>query len=247
MKLSLLRIFPASVTFAILASSASAQTPARFTAGHGDIGVAFEAGQLISHWHIDGGTVDGIPRSDEEFSPGGLVAGLGDDATAIRQSSSPGRDWDPIGVAAGETFWRIPSVSTSNIPFLGFAAEEGFDPADWSGGIVFTLTGLTAPGGAFFSIYHFDPNSGDLVFDMASADGIDSADSFEIPAGAHAHFNLAFTQPGEYALTFLVSGLHQSLRNLSESATFGFLIVPESGTALLLVSGMAALSFRRGR
>lgn len=177
-------------------TAAPAFSQALWTTGHGDIGVAFEGGELEPHWHIEGGTVDGTVRPDEEFEAGDLRAVLNDPAIATRQANSAGRDWDPIGVAAGETFWRIPSGPVDGIPYLGFATEEGFVPADWATGITFRLTGLLAPTGGHYSLYRFDTNTGDLVFDMASLGGISAADAFEIPVATHSPFNLAFSQLG---------------------------------------------------
>lgn len=235
---------PALTALLLALPATPAFSVALWTEGHGDIGVAFEGGALEPHWHIAGGTVDGTPRPDEEFEAGDLIAILNDPAKATRQANSSGRDWDPIGVAAGQTFWRIPTSPVAGIPYLGFAAEEGFVPADWSTGISFTLTGLTTPAGGHFSIYHFD-TSGDLVFDMASSNGVSGADTFAVPVGAHLHLNLAFSHLGDYEVTFQVSGTHNTLGVLSETGTFGFSVVPEPGSTLLLLGGLAGLALRR--
>ncbi len=235
----------AVLTLGLAITAMPAYSQMLWTDGHGDIGVAFEGGALEPHWHIEGGTVDGMPRPDEEFEAGDLVAVLDDPARATRQANSSGRDWDPIGVAASETFWRISSSPVAGVPYMGFAAEEGFTPPEWLTGITFTLTGLVAPSGGAFSIYHFDTNTGDLVFDMASSNGINSADTFVIPVGAHVHLNVAFSQLGDYEMTFEVSGTHSTLGALSQSETFGVSVVPEPTSALLLTGGIAALAFRR--
>lgn len=72
-------------------TAAPAFSQALWTTRHGDIGVAFEGGELEPHWHIEGGTVDGVPRPDEEFDAADLRVQLSDPAIATRQAKLPGQ------------------------------------------------------------------------------------------------------------------------------------------------------------
>ncbi len=72
---------------------------------------------------------------------------------------------------------------------------------------------------------------------------------FETILGGHSHFNMAFTQPGVYDVTFKVTGNHGVDGPAIDTKTFRFDVtaVPEPssiGGALALAGGWA---FRRRR
>lgn len=232
--------FLSAITLLLLTSSpASAQLI--WTEGHGDIGFAYEDGTAFPHWHIEGGTVNGTPRADEEFEPGNLSLIVPDipGAKSVRNADP---SWAPIGVAAGEPFWRLSSGPVSGVPYLGWATEE-LDPSEWLGGISFTLTGLTAPGD--IALYYFP--DGEKTFLWASYDGLSAADSFTMEAGLHEHFNMSFTAPGLYQVQITMAGTHVTDGNVSSTSTFEFNVVPEPSTMLLVAVGAGFLVLRRWR
>lgn len=235
--------FAAFAAGSLMFFPATGFTQMLWTSGHGDIGVGYEdeggGFTLHPHWHIEGGTVDGTPRPDEEFEADALWLVVPDSPStqAVRNS---GANWAPIGVAAGETYWRLSTTSQSGVPYLGWATEE-LDPADWVGDITFTLAGLTAPGD--ISVYYFP--DGDLTFLWASSDGL--GDSFGLEAGVHEHYNVAFSAPGLYEVEITVSGTHVTDGLVSTTETFSFQVVPEPSSAILLAAGLGVLAIRRRR
>jgi hypothetical protein len=160
------RLILPAVTALVLALPAKVSAQALWAEEHGDIGVGYEdegrGFEPHPHWHIEGGTGDGTIRADEEFDAADLNLVVPNIAHALATRNAD-LGWAPIGVGAGETFWRISTNSLSGIPYLGWATEELAD-ADWDGDITFALTGLTGLGD--ISVYHF-PDS-DLTFLWAS-------------------------------------------------------------------------------
>ncbi len=239
-------ILPAFIAL-ILALPARVSAQALWTGGHGDIGVGYEnegsGFELHPHWHIEGGTVDGIPRVDEEFDAADLNLVVPNIAnTLVTRNADP--SWNPIGVGAGETFWRLSTVSQAGVPYLGWATEE-LVVTDWDGEITFALAGLTGPGD--ISVYYFP--DGDLTFLWASFGGITGADAFSLAPGVHAHFNVAFSTPGLYEVGITVSGTHITDGFQTATQTFGFNVIPEPSSMLLLalLGGGFLLLVRRWR
>lgn len=235
--------FAAFVASSLTISPVTGFTQMLWTSGHGDIGVGYEdeggGFALHPHWHIEGGTVDGTPRADEEFEPADLWL-IVPDSPSTQATRNANASWAPIGVAAGESYWRLSTTSQTGVPYLGWATEE-LDPADWVGEISFTLTGLTAPGD--ISVYYFP--DGDLTFLWASSDGL--GDSFGLEAGVHEHYNVAFSAPGLYEVALTISGTHVTDGFVSSTETFTFQIVPEPSSALLIATGLGLLAMRRSR
>ncbi len=238
-------------TIALLSISGLAALPASgaalYTAGHGDIGLAYEAGALDPHVHLHDGTiVDGVPINNppdgEEYAPEDVLIFVSNPSVA----RPAGAQWDFIGNSAASPVWFLPQTEDPAKPWLGIASEE-LDPLDWTGPLTIKLTGMTGPGGGHFSLYENDA-FGNPVVAFATSDGITGADSIGHTAGAHDHFNYAFTQPGIYELTFTFSGVHAVDGAQSASATYFFgVTVPEPSTALLSLGMLAGLTLRRRR
>lgn len=209
-------------------------------AGHGDIGVAYEGGSFAPHWHIGAGAVvNGMTLdSEEEFEPESLIV-LVKNVPVPRPAAAA---YDPIGIGAGERFWRLPMSGAGDEPELGIATEELFFE-DWLGQISFTLVDFSGPGQ--FSLYRV--NAGTPVFFMATSDGLSADDRVQIMAEAHSHYTWAFTAPGYYELTLLVEGLHAVDGVIRAEARFGFYVVPEPRVVMLFGMGIVLWAWKARR
>ena len=216
-----------------------------YMSGHADIGVGYEAGALNPHWHLHEGTeVNGVPLDAEvEYAPDGLLAYVPDPAIA----RPPGVQWDFLGTSTGSPLWFLPQAEDPGKPFLGIASEE-LIPNDWTS-LNLTLVSFSGPAGGEFSLWQADL-FGTPVVRMTTSDGIGPGDAFALTVGGHDHYNVGFTQPGEYAVTLQWDGVHQSDGPVTARATYGFTVqqVPEPGTATLLVLGaLSWLTWGRSR
>lgn len=228
----------AAITFYGVCGDASAQSV--YDDGHGDIGIAYEEGELELHWHIEGGTVDGVPRANEEFDAEELVA-----VTSLLFNDPAGRpsdpSWAPIGNAPGDITYLLPQASISGTPFLGLASEEMGLPSDWATDLTWTVSNFSGPGE--FSIWQ---NGVTPDFFVSTADGLLS---WTGPVGGHDHYNYGFTEAGLYDVELTVSATHATDGPVSDTASFRFSAVtsiPEpSGSALLATLGLGVLTRRR--
>lgn len=231
---------------ALLATLAASRAASILTAGHGDIGIAYEAGVLEPHVHVhDGAIVDGAavnnPPDGEEYAPGDILIFVSNPSV----SRPAGAQWDFIGVSAGTPIWFLPQTEDPAKPWLGIASEE-LTPGDWTGPLTITLTAASGPGD--FSLYDTD-TFGSPSVRMATGDGLSSADSISHTPGNHYHGNYTFTEPGIYALTFQIAGTHAVDGPVSANATytFGVTQVPEPGSAALGLLTAALLVLPRRR
>ncbi len=218
---------------------------ATLTAGHVDaIGIGYEGGEIDPHSHAEAGAiVDGLPLdSGTEYAPGELTILV--TTNVLRDANSV---WQPVGIGAGVSYWYLPQdaieADTLGAPFTGIGAEE-LVPGDWVTPITLTLTSFTSPVGANFSLWQVDSFDTPTFF-MSTADGVSSADHYDITAGDHAHFGWGFTAPGEYDLTFGFSGEHAIDGVKTATASYRFSVIPEPSAALMGVFGMLLLARRR--
>jgi len=246
MKIQKLAIL-AAASVAISFNSASAQ--AIWTAGHGDLGIGYDAGDLDLHVHLHtGATVDNVAITDldgAEYAPGDALPQI---PFAKSLARPPGETWDFFGVSSGQPVWIFPQTEDSELPFIGFGAEE-LAPGDWSTPFTITLTGLAGSGataGGKFSVYQTDI-FGTPTVSIQTTDGITGADAVTLAAGGHAHYNIAFTQPGIYEATFHITGNHTVDGAKSADATYKFEVVPEPASFALLALGGGAFLLRRWR
>lgn len=215
-----------------------------YTLGHGDIGIGYDAdsGEWDLHWHIEGGTVNGTIRPDEEFETDDLYARVPDTTIQIRPFGS---QWDFIGVAAGEPFYRLPqgaiAATLEQAPFLGLATEE-IDPGVFVGNLInLELTNVIGPAGGIFSLYQDGP----------TPFLVNIGDNFAFPTGVHDHFNYGFSLPGVYMVELTASGILNDGFNTftSGSAFYAFAVgdsttIPEPGSGLLVAAiGLGAGGF----
>lgn len=229
----------------VLAPLAPSPAASIYTAGHGDVGIAYEDGALDPHVHIhDGSLVDGAPVNNPpdgvEFGPDEVVIFVSDPSVA----RPVGIQWDFLGVSAGAPLWVLPQAEDPGKPFLGIASEE-LASSDWTV-LSLSLTSMNAPVGADFSLYQTD-GFGAPVIQFATSDGITGADTYNMIVGGHAHYNWAFTEPGLYEIEFTVTGTHATDGPKSASGlfTFGVTQVPEPGSAAFAFLSIAAVLRRR--
>lgn len=217
---------------------------ATLTSGHVDfIGIGYDAGAFEPHSHAEAGAVvDGVSLlADTEYELGELSLQVVGSVTR-----PAGAEWSAVGVGSGVSFWALPETSTPGQPFAGIGAEE-LTPSDWISPIRITLTGMSAPAGAHFSLLQTD-GFGDPTFFMSSfAGGITAGDfySMDLSIEDHAHFLWGFTELGVYDLTFEISGEHAVDGLKSASATYRFNVVPEPSTGLMSLLGATVLLRRR--
>jgi len=238
-----------SLTVIMLASAGFARPtladPIVYTRGHTDISPVVSSGVLVGNWRNDEAALPGpewIPAAevlavgifDPDSTDPGVVA-----PPLARPSAS---QWDFLGVAAGEPLYIFPSSGTpASLPYIGWGAEsptlvgQGFDR------VRITLTAMAAPVGGNFSLYASSSN----VF-MATANGISAADTLTLSLGVHDHYNMAFTQPGIYDLTFGFEGLDGATGPVvmtgGDTYRFEVQVVPEPGTVALAAAGLAGLA-----
>ncbi len=230
-------------TYLIATLSALAVRPAMaaelYTSGHADLGIGFKNGAFDIHVHAEGATIGGTFYSDAEFESEDVIIFV---SPATLESRSPNflpvLNFDPIGVAAGENFYKLPQTNAEatneGVPFLGIATEEIEDGVFVGNTITIAIDSVVGPG--FMSIYQ-DTFPGP-AFKVASSNGL--PDSFTFATGVHDHFNYAFTAPGIYEVTLRATGTLVSGGVVTGTGTYTFaVVVPEAKTNILL--GTAAL------
>ena len=185
--LPLLSLF-AHILFATT-SPADAAT-VEYSAGHGDIGLAYEALELELHYHFGNGAVlDGIPLLGEiEYDPDEAHVRVSDDTRAVTTV-----DLSFLGTTAGDPVWRLPQSNTPGLPFLGIASEE-LDGLGFSGATI-QLTSFSGPGE--FALWQSGGLGGFNVI-WQTIDGIGPVDILNLGIGVHDHFNYGFTAEGVY-------------------------------------------------
>lgn len=220
-----------------------------YTAGHGDIGVAYDdvTDSFDLHYHFGGTAVitPALPPGENELAPDEVTTVVPNEAGLTRFATTAS-----TAAAFGATtatlpeYWVLPqsSAGSTQRPFLGFAAEDLDLTQNWGSNVTFALVGLSGPGQ--FAIWSGNTSS---VLDlwMSTADGIDpDVDFLTVSTGSHEHFNLGFSKTGVYDVTFLASGTLDG-REITGRGTFRFNVVPEPSAFALMGLGLGGLLFAR--
>lgn len=217
----------AAAFLSLLAPRASAQ--GYYTAGHGDLGIEYEAGsgEFEAHWHLGAGAVvDGVELStDDEFAPDEIIGWLNSTSTVSSASVA-----SALGVSTGTTVFR--TGITAYPPNVGFALEEVGAPGDWTDGtITLSLAAVSGPGEV--AISQTISGIGTLVwFSSVDAGLTSSGNAWSFGVGLHQHLDWFFTEAGFYELTFEWAGEHAIDGLVTGTGTFGFQVgaIPEPST-----------------
>lgn len=228
------------VVFATALLAVPISHAAVYSEGHADLGVAYEDGVLDFHFHGEGAVIDGIEVDDREYTPGEIVI-LG--ASTSMAILPEGFDIPALGKSVGDPVWVLPWTQEDGLPFLGTASEE-LNPADWIGGITFTLGTVVSPSGSGeFALWRYG-SFGNMMVDLSTVTGQNSVTTI---TGSHDHFNWGFTEPGEWKIELTASGTHVTDGFVSDTETFTFVIVPEPATSLLTALAVIGFTLRRRR
>lgn len=244
------------VLVALVAGSARAEV---WTAGHGDIGVAYDpldptAFEMELHAE-QGAVIDGVAITNpagQAYEPADVTIRVPTTANLQRinnptgfWSGLPNNGYDftgtaynALGVAAGSNLWVLSfdaaDAAHYGTPFLGWATEEGFAGENF-GNITFTPTSFTAPAGGTMAIY----NGSTQEWVMQAGDTTFVGDSFSVPAEDHVHRTVFFTEPGIYQVGIQAAGLNGATQ-VSGSGVYTFQVVPEPATLTLAALAAAA-------
>ncbi len=247
-----LRQLAAAVAAVLLASTTTrADVITEYSAGHADIGVAIEDGNLHLHYHFGGDAILNPASSEDEFDPADIYIRISDAGIATLPTAGPyaGQYAAMLGVAAGSDVWIAPQVNNPLLPFLGFATEElppGF------GDVAFKLLSVTGPGQfALWTVGTFG-NPTELWSTALGMVGDSYAVTLATPQ--HAHYNWGFTEAGLYQLTIAAQSVNDP--SLYDEGVFTFAVgsdtlgpqaVPEPSSMLLCGLTAVGFGFQRQR
>ncbi|MGB0579579.1 MAG: choice-of-anchor M domain-containing protein [Limisphaerales bacterium] len=209
------------------------------TNGHYDLNVAFSnnVGWAFNWYNF----ADGSRVSLNQIDMG---------MTEAARTVVPASGFSDLGAAPGNPVWILPQTQNPDITFLGYRTDD-IDPTEitalfgtaFIGLKVTEVRGSGPDRGGFFSAYQ--TGLGSPVFQYTSANGLDNGDVVApIPLGAHAHFNWAFTKPGEYQVKFEAEGDHKTGGVTNGSGAFTFFV--PGGMTNLHILDSGHLSFDLG-
>lgn len=144
--------------------------------------------------------------------------------SAAKGTRPAGTQWDFTGTTSGASLWVLPKTQDVNLIFLGIGAEE-VAPADLAGNITLAFDSLVGPAGAAFSMWDVDAFATPVPL-VTSVSGFGAVpNQITVIPGSHAHYNVGFTAPGLYDVTFTASAtLAAALGggSVSGTATYSF-------------------------
>jgi surface-anchored protein len=247
---TILAVLPGLVTL----SAAHAQT--HLTSEHVDFNIRFTAPSSFLMEVVD-------EDNGVNYSPSSVILDVPEAAQSARPGSSA---FDFIGVAAGQTYWRLPQSQNPNLLYLGVAGYgvssgsiDSYNASAESGGRVsgtgawtkLTLESVKGVGGTsapgFFSVWQ-NGDTGPITFLSSFTGGITSNDALWIVAGGHSHFNWGFSAPGDYEVTFRPS-VRRSGATVTSADPFTFLFqvqtaAPEPGSLSLLALPLVGIALQ---
>jgi surface-anchored protein len=181
----------------------------RYTEGHGDLFIGYDAGLEISIRSAFGRT------SEHLVDPARVcvIVPAASHALSLSLGGAPeGEEFAFLGLAAGEGFWMLPASPRPGMPWFGAATEAIPSGLYASDRVVLSITQVNTPIGGNVSVFATDPLGAPSLFYST----VTGARTHAFPSGAHLHFDWAFTLAGTYTLTFRAEGEHRG--GLDESA-----------------------------
>jgi surface-anchored protein len=188
-----------------------------------------------------------------EFIPAADVVAVGiydpastDPEVVARPSLRPGgSQWDFLGEAAGEPVYILPSGGVPrSVPYIGWGTENGTLYGHGFDHVRIVLASMVGPVGGNVSVYTTSANT-----PMFTAGGF-PAGSLTLPLGFHTHYNIAFTRPGTYDLTFGFEGLAGVAGPIVMTGggtyRFDIRVVPEPNIVIAVPSGQTRTQAEAG-
>ncbi len=129
-------------------------------------------------------------------------------------------------------------------PYVGFAVDE-ISPGILAGDRV-TMSLLSISGPGVFSVWETDAFGADTIL-MSSAPGSTAPDRVDLLVDpGHYHFNVGFSEPGTYDVTFRSEGELVTGGLTGNDFTIRYQVVPEPSSLLLAALGALTI-LRRNR
>jgi surface-anchored protein len=187
----------------------------RYTEGHGDLFIEYDAGLEISIRSAFGAT------SEQLVDPARVcvIVPAASHALSVSLGGAPeGEEFAFLGVAAGEAFWMLPASPRPGMPWFGAATEAIPSGLYASDRVVLSITQVETPPGGNVSVFATDPLGVPSLFYSTVSGALTHA----FPSGAHLHFDWAFTLSGTYTLTFRAEGEHRGGLDVSADTSVHF-------------------------
>lgn len=211
------------IATATITAATSPTFLATLTTGHADIGMALGLPPDDGHGHAaDPNSIELHIHNHEdeaEYAPDEALLYVGSAGVNIRQGDTSSTQYDFLGVEVGKSFYVLPAVQNTDLLFLGIGGEE--IQSGLLEGDVAALQLKSVDGPGHFAVWQSSASSPTVK--MSTADGINVSDVLTVTAGSHSHYNMAFSKPGRYAITFVAQGIVDSDGALlTDEATYYF-------------------------
>jgi surface-anchored protein len=191
-------------------SDGSSDCELRYTEGHGDLFIGYEAGLQLSIRSAFGA------MNEQLVDPARvcvIVPAASYELTVSLGGAPEGEEFAFLGVPAGEAFWMFPASPRAGMPWFGAATEAIPSGLYADDKVVLSITELERPANGDLSMFTTDALGAPTVLYST----VTGALSHAFPTGAHLHFNWAFTAAGAYTLTFRAEG---TLRERIDSSPY---------------------------
>lgn len=203
-----------------IATTASALQQVTLSTGHVDaIDVKLEDGAFVLRVNDQSAGGTAVVRD-----PADVLLHVTSDAEFVLPDSLP-PEYRFLG-DPGDTVWLLPQTQTDNpaVVWLGWASER-LPAGSVTGDMQFHLDSLNGPG----DLHLYQVAGTQPVRIFSSDDGL--PDSTVLRQNAHVHGNWVFTAPGNYTLTFRVTGTAADGTPFSTgSIPYSFLVSGSGGT-----------------